>query len=273
MKNNDLLYELRGEKTLLEMTAKELKVAVEKADIAVLSFGAIENHATHLPLSADTLQGTELIRRTAAKLTQKGLPAIAAFCVPYGVQTNRFERGSEFMFGNVYLSQKTFIQMVTELALSLVDTGFERLVFCVSHAENLAALHVVAKDLGDLYNVPVIIADWIPPMNDEWPKFLKNAEHQGHGGEDETSCVMAVAPNLVCLDNLISYHPEEDTNPVKMAGLHYYGGAVGIYTEVEEDKTPGYVGDPADATVESGETCFELYSEWTSDVVCKYWKK
>ena len=271
--NDNLLYELRGQKTLLEMTAKELKEATATADIAVLSFGAIENHATHLPLSADTLQGTELIRRTAAKLTAKGLPAVAAFCVPYGVQTNRFERGDEFMYGNVCLSQKTFIKMVTELSLGLVENGFKRLVFCVSHAENLAAIHVVAKDLGDLHDIPVIVADWIPPMNDEWPKFLKNAEHQGHAGEDETSCVMAVAPKLVNLDNLISYHPEEDTNPVKLSGLHYYGGAVGIYTAVSEDKTPGYVGDPADATVEAGEKCFELYSDWTAEVVCKYWKK
>ncbi|MDR1061091.1 MAG: creatininase family protein [Clostridiales bacterium] len=270
---SEALYEVRGPKTLLEMTAKELREAMKTADIAVLSFGAVENHATHLPLAADTLQGTELIKRTAACLTQRGLPAIPAFCVPYGVQTNRFEREGDAFFGNVCLTQKTFISMTAELALSLIDNGFRRLVFCVSHAENLAALHVAAKDLADLHSVPVIVADWIPPMNDEWPKFLKNKEHQGHAGEDETSCVMAVAPRLVDLSGLVSYHPPEDQNPVKLSGLHYYGGAVGIYTAVRKDDSPGYVGDPADATAEAGNTCYDLYANWTADVVCKYWKK
>ena len=32
----------------------------------------------------------------------------------------------------------------------------------------------------------------------------------------------------------------------------------------------GYVGDPADATIEAGEKCFDLYADWISDVVIKY---
>ncbi|AEF83628.1 putative creatininase [Treponema primitia ZAS-2] len=267
----ELLYEVRGPKTILEMTAAEFGEAVKRAPIAVLAFGSVENHSTHLPLSADTLQGTELIKRAAEKLTEKGLPALPAFCVPYGVETNRFERQNTL--GNVSLSQKTFIQMVTELSLSLVKNGFKRLVFCVSHTENLAAMHVAAKDLGDEHDVPVIVVNWIPPMNDEWPKFLKNAAHQGHGGEDETACVMAVTPHLVDISNSGSYHPPEDTNPVKSAGLHYYGGALGIYTPIGADKTPGFVGDPSDADAKAGEICYDLYADWIADAVCKYWKK
>ena len=265
----EVLYEVTGPKTLSEMTAKELKDALQTAKIGIVGFGATENHSTHLPLCTDTLQGTELIKRTAAKLTEMGLPAIATFCAPFGVQTNQFERAH--LFGNVCLSQKTFIAMVTDLSLALVKNGFERLVFCVDHAENYAALHVAAKDLADIHNVPVIVTDWVPPMNDEWPKFLKNAKHQGHAGEDETACVMRVAPNLVNLEGLGSYHPPEDTYPVKDSGLCYYGGAVGIYLPVREDESPGYVGDPADATAEEGETCYGLYAEWTAKVVYKYW--
>jgi len=265
----EILYEVTSPKTLSEMTAKELEIALQTSKIGLMSFGATENHSTHLPLCADTLQGVELIKRTAAKLTEMGLPAVPTICTPYGVQSNQFERSH--LFGNVCLSQKTFIAMVTDLCLSLVKNGFERLVFCVNHAENVAALHVIAKDLADIHNVPVIVADWVPPMNDEWPKFLKNAKHQGHAGEDETACVMAVAPNLVNLDGLGSYYPPEDHYTVKESGLHYYGGAVGIYLPIREDDSPGYVGDPADATAEEGEICYELYAEWTAKIVYKYW--
>ena len=266
---NDILYEVKGPKTLRDMTARELAGALKTADIAVLSFGAVENHSTHLPLGADNFQGEELIKRTAMRLTERGLPAVPAFCVPFGVQTNKFERADTL--GNICLTQNTFIQMITELVLSLKATGFKRFVFCISHAENHASLHVAAKNLGDLHNIPVIIADWIPPMLDEWPKFLKNTTHQGHGGEDETACVMAVVPGLVDLSGAGIYHPPEDANPVRCDGLAYYGGAVGIYTPVREDDSPGFVGNPADATPENGNICIDKYAEWTADIVCKYW--
>jgi len=265
----EILYEVKGPKNLEEMTAAELEKALETADIAVLSFGAVENHSAHLPLGADNYQGRELIKRTAMCLTERGLPAVPAFCVPFGAMTNRFERYSPT--GDIYLTQSTFIKLVEDLSLSLIKTGFKRLVFCVSHAENHASLHVAAKNLGDLHDVPVIIADWIPPMRSEWPKFLKNATHQGHGGEDETSCVMAVVPSLVDLSNVGSYHPKDDVDPIPSDDLSYYGGAVGIYTPVEEDMSDGYIGDPGDATVESGNICYDKYAAWTADIVCKYW--
>ena len=268
---NEVLFEVKGPKTLRDMTARELAAALKTADIAVMSFGAVENHSTHLPLGADIFQGEELIKRTAECLSKRGLPAVPAFCVPFGVRTNRFERISPL--GDIYLTQDTFIRMVTELVLSLNATGFKRFVFCVSHAENHASLHVAAKDLGDKHDIPVIVADWIPPMRSEWPKFLKNKTHQGHGGEDETACVMAVVPNLVDISDVGIYHPPEDTNPVKCDDLAYYGGATGIYTPVREDDSSGFVGNPADATSENGNICFDKYAEWTADIVCKYWGK
>ena len=266
----EVLYEVRGPKTLLEMTATELEKALETTEIAVLSFGAVEHHSAHLPLGADNFQGEELIKRTAMALAVRGLPAIPAFCVPFGAQTNRFERISPV--GDICLTQNTLIKLIEELSLSLVATGFKRLVFCVSHAESHAALHVAAKTLGDLHNIPVIVVDWIPPMRSEWPKFLKNPTHQGHGGEDETSCVMAVVPKLVKAAGVAPYHPPDSGHPpLACDDLSYYGGAIGIYTPVEEDCSGGYIGNPADATVESGNICYDKYSAWIADIVCKYW--
>ena len=267
--NREILYEVKGPKTICDMTAGELAEALKTANIAVLSFGAVENHSTHLPLGADNFQGEELIKRVASQLSERGLPAVPAFCVPFGTGTNRFERDAGL--GNICLTQATFIKMVTELTLSLSEAGFTRFVFCISHAENYAPLHVAAKDLGDLHDIPVIVCDWIPPMKGEWPKFLKNKDHQGHGGEDETACVMACVPNLVDISDVGAYHPPEDKNPVRDDGLSYYGGAIGIYMPLGEDKSPGFVGNPKDATIENGNICFDKYAEWIADIVCKYW--
>lgn len=59
MKNWETLYEVKGPKTMLEMSAVELENAMKETDTVILSFGAIENHAGHLPLGADYFQATD----------------------------------------------------------------------------------------------------------------------------------------------------------------------------------------------------------------------
>ena len=181
--DEELLYEVRGPKNITELTAAELEKKLKTCDTIVFSFGALENHGKHLPLGCDTFQGNVLVRRVAQYLEKKGMEAVPGFAFPLGVQTNQFERTENF--GNGYISQKTLIRMTEEICVSLSKSGFKRFVFCVSHAENLASMNVAAKDLYEEYGLTAIVCNWIPPMNDEWPKFLKNPEHQGHGGEDE----------------------------------------------------------------------------------------
>ena len=195
IRNWEKLYEVKGPKSLLDMSAVELAERQKECDTIVLSFGAIENHSSHLPLGADWFQGNALIKCVAEELEAMGHKAIPGFCVPFGVQTNRFER--LHLHGNCYISQMTFITLVEEICLSLHESGFRRFILCINHSEDEAALHVAAKDLADNYDIKSIVADWVPPMNDFWPKVLKNKDHQGHGGEDETACVMAVVPELV----------------------------------------------------------------------------
>lgn len=266
------LYEVKGPKCLLEMTAAELKEAMKESDMVILSFGALENHGTHLPLGADWFQANVLIRRVSEELAALGHKAIPGFPVPFGTQTNQFERQGANLFGNVYLNEKTFIEMAEDLILHLHEQGFQRFVLCLNHSENHSALNVVAKDLANRFGIHSVVADWVPPHNDFWPTVLKNAEHQGHGGEDETACVMAAVPGLVHLENAKPYYAPEDAKPVKMGGLYYYGGSVGVFMPVPAyaDNSPGYIGDPADATAEEGVLCYDAYAKWIAQVADKY---
>jgi creatinine amidohydrolase len=269
IQNWEALYEVKGPKSIMEMTAPELKEAMKETDIVILSFSAIENHAAHLPIGSDYFQALMLIRSVYEGLLDLGIKSVPGFAIPLGVDTNHFERDD--LFGNVPLHQSTFIAVVKDLVLGLKKNGFNKFVLCMNHCENNAALHVAAKDLAEDHGIESVVADWVPPMNDFWPTVCVNAEHQGHGGEDETSCVMAVVPNLVDLSDVGYYHETEDENPIACDDLSYYGGAMGIYVPVAEDKSKGYIGDPGDATVESGEICYDKYAAWTADIVCKYW--
>lgn len=268
----ETLYSVKGPKSMMEMTAVELKEAMKESDTIILSFGAIENHGLHLPLGADYFQANALIRCVHEALLEMGHKAIPGFAVPFGTQTNQFERQGDHLFGNAYLNEKTFIDMAENLILSLHEMGFERFILCLNHSENHSALNVAAKDLANRYGIKSVVADWVPPHNDFWPKVLKNAEHQGHGGEDETACVLATVPELVHLEDAKAYYAPEDTKNVKMGGLYYYGGAVGVFMPVQryQDNSPGYIGDPADATPEEGIVCLEAYAQWIAQVADKY---
>lgn len=270
MKNWETLYSVKGPKSIMEMTADELAEAMKESDTIILSFGAVENHGCHLPLGADYFQANVLIRCVHEELLKLGHKAIPGFAVPFGTQTNKFERQGRQLFGNAYLNEMTFINMVEDLVLALHESGFEKFILCLNHSENHAALNVAAKDMANRYGIKSVVCDWVAPHNDFWPTILKNPEHQGHGGEDETACVMAAVPELVHLENVEPYYAEDDGKPVKMGGLFYYGGAVGVFHPVTEDKSPGYIGDPADATAEEGYLCYEAYGKWIAQVADKY---
>ena len=87
IRNWEKLYEVKGPKSLLDMSAVELAERQKECDTIVLSFGAIENHSSHLPLGADWFQGNALIKCVAEELEAMGHKAIPGFCVPFGVQT------------------------------------------------------------------------------------------------------------------------------------------------------------------------------------------
>ena len=83
---------------------------------------------------------------------------------------------------------------------------------------------------------------------------------------------MATVPELVNVSEAKPYYAPDDEKPVKMGGLYYYGGSVGVFTPVEryKDDSPGYIGNPADATPEEGRVCLEAYAKWIAQVADKY---
>lgn len=268
MEKKKTLYEVKGPKNLQEMTAAELSAALEKTDMILLSCGATENHAKHLPIGSDNYQGDYLIKRTAEKLLDLGISAVPGFTIPFGVETNHFER--EAVLGNCSLKPSTLTKVIKELICSLHRHGFKKFVLILNHAENWAPMQSAAQELYEEEQIECLCLNWIPPMNDFWPTVLNSQKHQGHGGEDETACVLATVPDLVDLtDTNPWYHEEEDE--VSFDGLFYYGGAAGIYAPTKKDESPGYVGDPASATSETGEVCYDAYAKWIAAVIKKYY--
>jgi len=74
-----------------------------------------------------------------------------------------------------------------------------------------------------------------------------------HGGTDETSMMLHLAPELVDMSVAVRNVPEE------LAANRYvrFGGAVGFGWLSNDFGPDGHIGDPTAATADRGETLFE----------------
>jgi len=266
--DEDVLYEIRGPKSIFEMSVPELEKEMGQAEIVLLACGSTEPHGPHLPLGADVLQGLYLLRRIVKRLEEFGVRAIAGPTIPFGLRTNLYERPQPWP-GNIYLSAPVYYGLLRELCLRFIEMGFLKIGLVVSHVENEPILHSVAKELADNKGAQIVVANWVKPLWNHYREILRSQRREGHAGEGETARVMAVAPKLVQLEGVKPYYTEtvkeatieEDTLP-------YFGGSVGIYFPWRHDTAnPGFNGDPNLATTEVGEKNYDVMSDWISQVI------
>ena len=77
---------------IAEMTWTEVDQALKDRPVALLPVGATEAHGPHLPLSTDTLIATEMARRTAVKLKERGITSLIVPAVGFTIA----DFGAEF---------------------------------------------------------------------------------------------------------------------------------------------------------------------------------
>lgn len=269
--DEEVLYEIRGPKSLFEMTMSELEKALAKTDLVLVGCGSIEPHGPHLPLGSDTLQGFYLVRKIVKRLEEMGVRALAGPTIPFGLATNRFERPQPWP-GNLYLSASVYRDLLSEVCIRLIEMGLKKIVLVVSHVENEPVMHTVAKELADNRGAKIVVANWVKPLWNHYKEIVRSKRSEGHAGEGETARVMTVAPGLVDLKGIKPYYPEPgQETPIEEDTLPYFGGSVGIYFPWKHDTAnPGFTGDPNLATPEVGEKCYDAMANWIAQIVKKY---
>jgi creatinine amidohydrolase len=269
--DEELLFEVRGTKSLFEMTMEELKSEIARTEIVLIACGSTEPHGPHLPLGADTLQGSYLLRKTAKRLKELGVKALAGPTVPFGLATNRFERPQPWP-GNLYLSPTVYEKLLYELCSRLIEMGLSKIVLIVSHVENEPVMHIVAKELAENLGAQTIVTNWVKPTRIHYKDIIRSKSHEGHAGEAETARVMAIAPRLIRLEKVKPYYPQSTKEEsIEEDELPYFGGAVGAYFPWRhDDANPGYIGDPNLASAEVGEKIYDVMADWIARVTKKY---
>jgi creatinine amidohydrolase len=127
---------------LYKMTWPEIRDGLEKINAVLIPIGSTEQHGHHLPIEFDHFFATQICEKAAKELLKKGKWAVVAPTINYGCSWYHLN-----FPGTVSLSQKTFMNVVTEVCESIARHGFKNLIIVNGHAGNTPALTTCLNDL------------------------------------------------------------------------------------------------------------------------------
>jgi creatinine amidohydrolase len=234
---------------LQEMTWQEID-ALDRSTVVVATFGAMEQHGTHLPLETDALIGHEIARRLDEACAGR-LLILPTQWVGLSLHHMSFS-------GTLTASVDTYLAMTFDLLGSVAQAGFQKIMVLNSHGGNVSALDLVLTKCREQYPKTrmVGVTYWNAAAAQLSALRESPVGGMGHACELETSLVLAVRPDLVRGEHV---SPDGRQAVSEFLGKDMLvGGSVSISRHFSEISEHGAVGDPRTASAEKGERFFEV---------------
>ena len=235
------------ERLLAHLRAPEIASRLSNRSIVVQPLGAVEQHGPHLPLHSDLLVAEAVAAAAVARVGDE----VDAWLLPALAYTKSDEHA--WAPGTVWLSATTMLAVLDDIGRCVAMTPAERLVFFNGHGGNSALLNVANRELRRRHGLLTFLAHpGVPP--DQGGVSAPDELGMGvHGGTDETSLVLHLAPELVDMDQAARHVPEH------LADNRYvrFGGPVSFGWLSDDFGDSGVIGDPVPATAERGVVLFE----------------
>lgn len=221
--------------------------------IAVLPVAATEQHGPHLPLSVDSVLADGIVAASlphlAPELSVLFLPTQAVGLSP---EHARFP-------GTLTLKTETVLRLWTDIGESVAAAGVRKLLLFNSHGGQVSVLDLVARDLRARLNLLVYSCSWFNlPLHDAQGQDLNALfsaeEHRFgiHGGEIETSMMLALAPQRVKMDRARHFASTAQARAPQFPLLGN-GRSAKLGWQTQDYQPAGAVGNAAAATAAKGE--------------------
>jgi creatinine amidohydrolase len=242
-----------GALELETLTWPEVRQEIDAGrDTIVVAFGAVEQHGHHLPLGTDSMLGDELSRRLADRLDAFRAPTVRVGC----------SRHHLAFPGTMSVTEETFQSVVGDLLRGWAGHGFGRIVLLPTHGGNFAPLTAALEQLEPLDGVKVIgIGDLgllVQATLGLGAELGVPASEGGlHGGQWETSMMLALRPELVKMDRAVAGY----TGDLETALPRFMGEGVHVLTDT------GVIGDPRNASAEHGHLYVERLLDLAAELI------
>jgi creatinine amidohydrolase len=173
-----------------EITSPQFSKAVTLAGgVCVIPMGVIEKHGPHLPLGTDMFEA----RETAFRAAQK---EYAIIFPPY-FMGQIFE--ARHQAGTLAYSTDLLWKMLEETCNELSRNGLKKIILKNGHGGNSSFLQYFCQSqlAGRKDYIVVLFREGNDQVNGPEIKSLKKAKVDGHAGEEETSMMSVIRPDLV----------------------------------------------------------------------------
>jgi len=231
----------------VDLRGPEVIEQISVRSIFIQPLGAIEQHGPHLPLSTDSVVATAVAE---AAVDQYG-DEVDAWLLP----TLEYTKSNEHAWspGTIWLSVTTLLAVLDDIARCVATTPAKRLVFLNGHGGNSALANVANREIRLKHGLMTFLAHPGVPPDQGGVSPASELGMGVHGGTDETSIMLHLAPELVRMELA------ERRVPEKIALNQYvrFGGRVSFGWLSNDFFPDGYIGDPTPATAELGATLFQ----------------
>ena len=220
-----------------EKTWVELEKYIADKAVVILPIGTTEEHGRHLPVATDSIIARKFGDMLGAELEGK-LPVLVMETITYGFSMSAVRKWP----GCPNISPRIFADYIFNIIDSLVGMGFKKVVMLDCHGNHDCLLRLVMREIADKHNVYTMTLSPFQLSAKLYSEIKQDPQGDIHGGEWETSWILAIDPSLVNTNEYTSADAVRcDTvlrGPVSTWGL--------------QDSKTGLYGDPTAASAEKG---------------------
>jgi creatinine amidohydrolase len=204
-----------------ENSQRELAEIIPKLGVVIVPTGSTEIHGPHLGVGNDIVSASRVCEAVANMMYPRALVVRALWLghAPHNM--------CRHLPGTITLTSETYIRVLYEVADSLWKHGVNRIMFINGHggnvAPNILACQKIREEIHSLHGVDIqvgALSYWDTIPSAVWEEVLEVGNTQvdqiGHGGEAETSILMAIAPQMVRTEYMKKPDPRPHGFPYDM---------------------------------------------------------
>ncbi|WP_204105091.1 MULTISPECIES: creatininase family protein [Spirulina sp. CCY15215] len=228
------------------LTWTEIQAMSDKENTVIIQpIGAIEQHGPHLPIIVDSAISVGVLGTALSQLDAR-IPAYALPPLYYGKSNEHWH-----FPGTISLSAQTLLATLKEVAESIYRAGFRKLVFMNSHGGQPQVIEIIARDLHQEYSDFLVFPffTWRVPHIAKEVLSAKELAMGIHGGDAETSIMLALLPEQVKMEQAVCEYPPE-LPPESLLSIE---GKLPFAWVTKDLSKSGVIGDATTATRAKGD--------------------
>jgi creatinine amidohydrolase len=237
-----------------KLTWPEVAWAAGEGRVPIVPIATLEDHGRHLPVDTDLVLVEAVCRGAAGRLPAETvlLPPIVHGYSPHHMDFP----------GTITIRWDTFCRYCTDVALSLVRHGFERVLLVNGHGSNQNLVETAAR-LAMVEEPESLVAASFYLVSEKSARVIEEVRDSTRGGmahacELETSLYLHLQPEAVDMSEAVDERGYPATNH---AWMDWSDGPLKLMPWWSSFSESGVQGDATRATAEKGRALLEAATE------------